>query len=58
MNFLTNLLDAILSTIAAKDHGLTNDANIMNYFRAEYKKDPQGAYEYWLSNGKDRYTFG
>lgn len=57
MKFFTNLLDIFLSVIDAKNAGLINDANIMDFFRAEYKKDPEGAYEYWLTNGKDRFYF-
>lgn len=57
MKFFSSLLDAFFSIIDAKNAGLTDDANIMNFFRAEYKKDPDGAYEYWLSNGRDRYNF-
>lgn len=58
MKFFSDLLDIVLDVIDAKNAGLTSDDSIMNFFRAEYKKDPEGAYEYWLTNGKDRFNFG
>ena len=58
MSVFYSIVDFIFSIVDAKNIGLTNDDNIMNYFRAEYKKDPEGAYEYWLTNDKDRYNFG
>lgn len=52
IKMLTNLINELNH---ARKMGLTNDAGLRSYFRAEYKSDPQGAYDYWIANRDSAY---
>lgn len=49
MRFITAVIEMLREFNYAREAGITNDAGIMSYFRAEYKKNAEGAYDYWVS---------
>jgi len=54
IKMLTILRD-YLSLISVKDkinNQLTGNRDVHEYFRAEYKRNPAAAFEYWQSTGK------
>lgn len=46
---MTAISDFIKEFNYARNMGITNDAGLMGYFRAEYKKNADGAFDYWVS---------
>ena len=50
MRIIETITNWVIAIRDAKNAGIINDAGTMQYFRNEYKKDPLGAYEYWISN--------
>lgn len=54
INTISNWLVAIKD---AKNSGITNDAALKGWFKAEYKQNAEGAYEYWIIT-RDTNFFG
>lgn len=55
-NFLANIGKFLVELNSAKNAGITNDAGLDTFFRAEYKNDAQTAYQYWLATNGNMYT--
>jgi len=55
IDLIKNMMNAVCN-IANALKMPNKDTDVMAYFEAEYKKDPKGAYEYWLSTNKMTYS--
>lgn len=55
MRMITMLSNIMREFNYARNIGITNDAGLMGYFKAEYKTNPDGEYEYWISTNDVSY---